>query len=91
MFPNFYHMSKACDLEYRKLDEKSYHNQLDNILRVDAPAQVIEVPCDLQQEFEPRLKSRQEGNQIITPELDDMFPPLDRKELDYIRTSCLSI
>ena len=72
-------MSKACDPQYRKLDEKSYHDQLDNILRVDAPAQVIEVPCDLQQEFEPRLKSRQEGNRIFTPELDDMFPPLTGK------------
>lgn len=91
MFPNFYYMSKACDLEYRKLDHKSYHDQLGNILHLNAPAQVIEVPCDLQQEFEPRLKSRQEGDQIFTPELDDMFPTLDRQELDYIRTSCLSI
>ena len=33
------------------------------------------------------------GRKVIEFSLrvDDMFPPLDRKELEYIRTSCLSI
>jgi len=91
MFPKFEYMSKACDLIYHKLDNKLYGHQLDDILKQNTCAQVIEVPCDLKQEFEPRLKSRQEGDQIFTPELDDMFPFLERSTLDAIRTSCRSI
>ena len=91
MFPSFEYISKACDLVYHRLDSKTYRTQLDNILTKSACSQIIEVPCDLKQEFEPRLKSRQEGEQIFTPELDDMYPFLDRDTLEAIRTSCRSI
>jgi hypothetical protein len=32
------------------------------------------------------LKSRAEGNRIVTPELDDMYPFLDRELLDHVRS-----
>ena len=91
MFPNFEYMSKACDINYLKLDNRIYSDQLHDLLKQNVCAQIIEVPCDLNQEFEPRLKSRQEGDQIFTPELDDMFPFLERSTLDAIRNSSQAI
>ena len=91
MFPNFQLLTRACSLSYQKLNSNSYRGQLDEILSHQAIAGVVEVPCDLDQEFEPRLKSRQEGNKIITPELDDMFPFLERDEMRAIKRSCLHI
>ena len=78
-------------MSYQRLNSNSYRDQLDEILSHQAIAGVVEVPCDLDQEFEPRLKSRQEGNKIITPELDDMFPFLERDEMRAIKRSCLHI
>lgn len=88
MFPDFEYFAKACDVSYKKLDSELYCDQLDDILNKNTGAQVIEVPCDLEQEFEPRLKSRQIDDKIFTPELDDMFPFLEREVLNDIRASC---
>ncbi|MDB2513456.1 thiamine pyrophosphate-binding protein [Alphaproteobacteria bacterium] len=91
MFPNFKDISRACSMDYQKLALNSYRNQLDAILKHAGTSGVVEVPCDLDQEFEPRLKSRQDGDKIITPDLDDMFPFLEREELNAIRGSCANI
>jgi acetolactate synthase-1/2/3 large subunit len=52
---------------------------------------VCVAPLDLEQEFEPRLKSRMADGVITTPELDDMFPFLPAEELDAIRRSAAAI
>ena len=85
LFPSFQYLAKACDIAFHKLDPKDYENELQEILSQKGP-QFTEVPLDLHQEFEPRLKSRAEGNRIVTPELDDMYPFLDRKLLDQVRS-----
>ena len=84
-FQVFQYLAKACDIAFHKLDPKDYENELREILSQTGP-QFTEVPLDLHQEFEPRLKSRAEGNRIVTPELDDMYPFLDRKLLDQVRS-----
>ena len=85
MFPNFQYLAKACDIAFHKLDPKGYGDELEKTLSRSGP-HFTEVPLDLHQEFEPRLKSRAEGNRIVTPELDDMYPFLDRELLDHVRS-----
>ena len=84
LFPNFQYLAKACDIAFNKLDPNGYRDELEKTLSVPGP-HFTEVPLDLNQEFEPRLKSRAEGNKIVTPELDDMYPFLDRDLLDQVR------
>jgi hypothetical protein len=52
---------------------------------------VCNVPLDVHQEFQPRLKSKMVDGVIRTPELDDMFPFLDRHEIDAVRQSARCI
>jgi len=87
-FPDFGDIAKACGLHYTKLTADGYKQQLPALLSKDK-AMVIEAPLDLQQEFEPRLKSKMQGDKIVTPELDDMFPFLDEAELTSVRQSAL--
>ena len=46
---------------------------------------VCEVKLDTKQEFEPKLKSRFFKNKIVTPDLDDMYPFLERKMFKNIK------
>lgn len=52
---------------------------------------LVEVKLALEQEFEPRLKSKKINEKIFTPELDDMYPFLPYEELSYIRSSLKKI
>lgn len=87
-FPDFGGIANACGLHYTKLTADGYKQQLQALLSSDR-AMVIEAPLDLQQEFEPRLKSKMQGDKIVTPELDDMFPFLDEAELTSVRQSAV--
>ena len=40
---------------------------------------MCEIKLDTKQEFEPKLKSKFFNGKIITPDLDDMYPFLDRE------------
>lgn len=44
---------------------------------------------DVEQEFEPRLRSRMTEAGIVTPPLDDMYPHLDAAELDRVRREAI--
>ena len=90
LFPNFQYLAKACDIAFHKLDPKGYGDELEKTLSRSGP-HFTEVPLDLYQEFEPRLKSRAEGNRIVTPDLDDMYPFLDRKLLNQVRSQPLGV
>jgi acetolactate synthase-1/2/3 large subunit len=90
-FPDFTRVARGFDLSCVTLDKDGdWRGQLRDFLAGDGPG-VCVAPLDLEQEFEPRLKSRMADGVITTPELDDMFPFLPAEELDSIRRSAAAI
>jgi acetolactate synthase I/II/III large subunit len=85
-FPDFQQVGEAFGLPTRMLAREGWQTQLSEVLRQNGPV-VCNVPLDVAQEFQPRLKSKMVDGVIRTPELDDMFPFLDRRELDAVRQS----
>jgi hypothetical protein len=66
------------------LDPKNWEREVTSILEKDGPLAVV-IPLAINQEFEPRLKSKMTKKGITTPPLDDMFPYLDNRVLEDIR------
>ena len=90
-FPDFSAVARGFGLDCETLDKDGdWRAALASFLAGDGPA-VCVAPLDLEQEFEPRLKSRMIDGVITTPELDDMFPFLPAEELDAVRRSALAI
>lgn len=90
-FPDFAALARGFGLDCVKLDKDGdWRSQFAAFLGADGPA-VCVAPLDLEQEFEPRLKSRMEGGTITTPELDDMYPFLAPAELAAVRRSARCI
>ena len=90
-FPDFAAVARGFGLDCMTLDKDGdWRTQLVAFLAGDGPA-VCVAPLDLEQEFEPRLKSRMAGGTITTPELDDMYPFLPPEELAAVRRSALAI
>lgn len=90
-FPDFAAVARGFGLDCTTLDKDGdWRGQLAAFLSGDGPA-VCVAPLDLEQEFEPRLKSRMSGGTITTPELDDMYPFLPPEELAAVRYSALAI
>ena len=90
-FPDFAAVARGFGLECIALDKDGdWRSQLRAFLAGEGPA-VCVAPLDLEQEFEPRLKSRMLDGVITTPELDDMFPFLPAEELAAVRRSALAI
>ncbi len=83
-FPNFIKVAKSFGLNTFSLKSKNWERQLDKILKIKGPS-LVELKVDLNQEFSPRIKSRFEKNKIVTPELDDMYPFLEKKEMMLIK------
>tara|TARA_B100001093_G_scaffold518020_1_gene601405 strand:+ start:65 stop:1855 length:1791 start_codon:yes stop_codon:yes gene_type:complete len=86
-FPNFAKVTKAYCINSYKISTYEGLKKLPNILEKKEPA-LIELMINTDQEFCPKLKSRmdEKGN-FITPELDDMFPFLSKKDLLKIKES----
>jgi len=81
-FPDMLKVAKAYGFPIKKIKEKPFKNKINNFLMINGPS-ICEVIFDQEQEFEPRLKSRQmEDGTIVTPSLEDMYPFLTKKELD---------
>jgi acetolactate synthase-1/2/3 large subunit len=80
-FPNFSKIAKAYGISAYKISSYKSLNKLGYILSKKEPA-LIELMVDTEQEFCPKLKSRMDdkGN-FITPELDDMYPFLSKKDI----------
>jgi acetolactate synthase-1/2/3 large subunit len=90
-FPDFVAIARAYGLRAESINIESELTRLDNLLESDGPL-LVTVQVDTKQEFIPRLKSRiDENGQFITPELDDMYPFLEKEVLDMIRQEAASI
>ena len=80
-FPNMEKVSNAYDISYIKIDSLSeIDTKLDEFLNTRGPI-VCEVILDTKQNFEPKLSSKVlPDGKIVSPDIDDMFPFLDREE-----------
>lgn len=89
-FPDFKKLGEAFGFKSIDLKKNGWYGALKRFLAEPGPA-LCNVFLDLDQEFEPRLKSKMVEGVITTPELDDMHPFLDPQELADIRASAQKI
>ena len=82
-FPDFARVAKSFDLLTLELSPSLWREQLADFMRQNQP-RVLVAKLDIEQEFEPRLKSKMIGGVIQTPKLEDMYPHIDSKTLDAI-------
>jgi acetolactate synthase-1/2/3 large subunit len=86
-FPSFIKVAEAFGLPVSHASiGSSWETTVIDFLESKGP-RVLVADLEESQEFEPRLKSRQVGNEIQTPELDDMYPHLSDARLKKIRES----
>ena len=79
--PDMVKVACAYGIPSLRVDRESHLAQIDRALAADGPA-LIDVVLDPNQEFEPRSKARQlPDGQIVSPNLEDMYPFLDETEL----------
>lgn len=82
-FPEFEKVAYAFDIPYVKIDnEKDISRIKEEVLEKEGPV-FCEVVVDEKQNFEPKLSSKvlPDGT-IVSPEIDDMFPFLEREEYE---------
>ncbi len=80
-FPDFVALAQAFGIPARRLDTGDFETAFPEILNAPGPY-LCQVVLDEQQQFEPRMSSRQlKDGRIVTPPLEDMYPFLDRDEL----------
>jgi acetolactate synthase-1/2/3 large subunit len=88
-FPSFTKVAEAFGLAVSHASlESSWETTVTQFLNASGP-RVLVADLEESQEFEPRLKSRQVGSEIQTPELDDMYPHLSDEILNEIRESAV--
>jgi acetolactate synthase-1/2/3 large subunit len=79
--PDLVKIGCAYGIPSLRLDRQAQMEQVDRALAATGPA-LIDVVLDPSQEFEPRSRARQlENGQIVSPNLEDMYPFLDETEL----------
>lgn len=83
-FPDFVKLGKAFGFKSSKISSKNWKTGLKKICSTKGPV-LCEVMLELEQEFEPRLKSRMQDGKITTPELEDMYPFLDKVIIEELR------
>lgn len=80
-FPDMVKIACAYGIPSLRIDRDSHLSQVDRALAAGGPA-LIDVVLDPKQEFEPRSRARQlPDGQIVSPNLEDMYPFLDQTEL----------
>lgn len=79
-FPDAGKISRAYGLKYAYIgNDASVAPVLDKVLKMQGPV-LCEVELNPEQNFEPKLASKDLGNgKMFTPPLEDMFPFLDRE------------
>lgn len=81
-FPDFVRVAEAFGLKSARLEGKDFEEGLDAFLASEGPG-LCEVMLDPDQQFEPKLSSRQlPDGKIVSASLEDMAPFLDREELE---------
>jgi acetolactate synthase-1/2/3 large subunit len=79
--PDMVKVACAYGIPSIRVDRQSQMARIDLALAADGPA-LVDVVLDPKQEFEPRSRARQlPGGQIVSPDLEDMYPFLDETEL----------
>jgi acetolactate synthase I/II/III large subunit len=89
-FPDFVKVGRAFGLPATRIRKARWKSKLADFLRLSGPC-LAQVELDVDQEFEPRLKSKMVHGEITTPELDDMHPFLAPEEMDRIRREAAEI
>ena len=86
MFPNHEILAKAYEIEYKKIDNLiNIEEKIKDVLNSKGPI-ICEVILDENQSFSPKLSSKVlEDGTIVSPEIDDMFPFLEREEYERIK------
>lgn len=80
LFPDFVRLAEAYGLPARVLDTEHPSEDIARALKSDGP-QVVVVPLDLEQGFEPKTSSKRlPDGRMVTAPLEDMAPFLDRDE-----------
>ncbi len=80
-FPDMEKIAFAYGIPFRRISQHGELGQIADVLKADG-LQICEIMLDLKQAFAPRLSSRKlEDGRMVTAPLEDMFPFLDRKEL----------
>lgn len=82
-FPDFAKVAYAFDIPYAKIEkEADIEKVIKETLESEGPM-ICEVFVDEKQNFAPKLSSKVLPNgKIVSPEIDDMFPFLDREEYE---------
>lgn len=82
-FPSFEKIAYAFDIPYVKVESEADINRIAaEVLEKDGPV-LCEVFVDEKQNFAPKLSSKVlPDGRIVSPEIDDMFPFLDREEYE---------
>ncbi len=80
-FPDMLKISQAYDLPCMRIESKPFKNAVREALEIPGPI-LCDVIMDPTQGFEPRSASKVlEDGRIISPQLEDMYPFLERNEL----------
>ncbi len=80
-FPDMVKLAQAYGLPALRIAGPDFESQIERALATAGPI-VCEVMLDAQQQFEPKLSSKQlpDGSMVSAP-LEDLYPFLDREEL----------
>jgi acetolactate synthase-1/2/3 large subunit len=89
-FPDFKKLGEVFGFRSIDLKKANWQAELAAFMQQPGPS-LCNADLDLDQEFEPRLKSKMVDGVITTPELDDMHPFMDVQELEQIRNSAKNI
>lgn len=91
-FPDAEKIAGAYGVPFIRItDIKQAKQQMQEALATEGPM-FIEVVVDPGQNFEPKLSSKVlPDGRIVSPDLDDMFPFLDREEYEAIRAEAQAI
>ena len=80
-FPDIVHIALAYEIPAFRVDTEEFTPTIDCVLEQNGPT-LCEVVLDYEQQFEPRLTSKQlPDGRIVSPPLEDMYPFLSREEL----------
>jgi acetolactate synthase-1/2/3 large subunit len=89
-FPDFKQLGEVFGFRSIDLKKANWQADLAAFMQKSGPS-LCNADLDLEQEFEPRLKSKMVDGVITTPELDDMYPFMDAGQLEQIRDSAKAI